>query len=96
MIVKISNASVGVDKMEEFKRWLSKEWYPLIRLQNGVTQFFASARDSGEFSVITIWDNVKSMESWNNNIEHKNIVKNLLPLLISELSSEVYEYIEFD
>ena len=96
MIVKISRASVDAGEMEKLKSWLSKEWQPLIRHQRGLARFFVLAKDSGEFAVITLWDNGESMESWNNNVEHKKIVKTLLPLLTSELSSEVYNRIEFD
>jgi len=68
----------------------------LIRKQNGLVRVCAAVMDSGDFVVITRWDDNKSMENWNSNSEHKNIVKDLLPLLSAELSSEVYNYIGFD
>ncbi len=95
MVVKISRAAVRVDELNNLKLWLLKEWYPLIEKQEGSSGVSAAFRESGEFVVITHWRDKAAMESWNNNGAHKDIVKNLLPLLSVEISAEVYEEVSF-
>lgn len=95
MIVKISRASVRLEEIGNLKNWLSREWYPLISNQPGSTGFCAAVKESGEFVVITHWRDEGSMNTWNNYGAHKDIVKNLLPLLASEITAEVYEEMSF-
>lgn len=95
MVVKISRGAVRADEVSSLKAWLSNEWYPLIKKQEGSTGFCAALRESGEFVVITHWRDKAAMESWNDNGAHKDIVKNLLPLLAVEISPEVYEELSF-
>ena len=90
MFCKTTRIQVLPENLHKLTGWIKDKWAPLISRQAGLKGAFSMNKSNGEIMLMMLWLTEAHVQDWNDNQQHKQIVKEVEPLI----TNIVWDYYE--